>query len=50
VTLQVGESLVYQVTWDGRDNAGNAVSGDVLLGATLNSVPGGSAEEQGIKL
>ncbi len=50
ISLLAGESLAYQVTWDGRDNAGNVLTGEVLIGATLKSVPGGSAVEQIVKL
>jgi hypothetical protein len=48
--LAAGETLIYRVTWDGRDNAGNPLTGEVWLGATLKSTPGGSAEEQLVKL
>jgi len=44
--LPAGESLSYQVTWDGRDNSGNALSGQVVLGAELLSAPGGSPSYQ----
>jgi len=50
ISLQAGESQSYQVTWGGRDNAGNVLTGEVFLGATLKSVPGGSAQEQSVKL
>jgi hypothetical protein len=44
--LPAGESLSYQVTWDGRDNSGTALSGQVVLGAELLSTPGGSPPYQ----
>jgi len=44
--LPAGESLSYQVTWDGRDNSGNPISGQVAIGAELLSVPGGSPPYQ----
>ena len=40
--LAPGESRSYTVTWDGRDNAGEQVTGEVLVGAELVSSPGGS--------
>lgn len=50
ISLQGGETVSYQVAWSGRDNAGNVLTGEVFLGATLKSVPGGSAQEQTLKL
>lgn len=50
ISLPAGESLSYRVTWDGRDNAGDLLSGEVFIGAFLKSLPGGSAEEQVVKL
>ncbi|MFQ5866056.1 MAG: BsuPI-related putative proteinase inhibitor [bacterium] len=43
--LEAGETQYYQVTWDGRDNSGNLVSGELTMGAELVSVPGGRPEE-----
>ncbi|RMF68010.1 MAG: hypothetical protein D6743_04020 [Calditrichaeota bacterium] len=40
--LAPGESRSYTVTWDGRDNAGEQVTGEVLVAAKLVSSPGGS--------
>ena len=42
ITLSAGERLSYEIEWDGRDNAGQVLLGDVLVGAQLVSVPGGS--------
>ena len=43
-TLQPGEALSFRSEWDGTDNAGNRLSGEVWLAAELVSVPGGIAK------
>lgn len=42
ITLAAGETRSYDVEWDGRDNAGQLLKGDFVVGAELASVPGGS--------
>ena len=37
-----GETKSYQVSWDGRDNNGDALSGRFAMRAVLVSIPGGS--------
>ncbi|MCH8021243.1 hypothetical protein IH785_15450 [candidate division KSB1 bacterium] len=41
-SIQPGETKSYQVTWDGRDNNGDAVNGRFAIRAVLVSIPGGS--------
>ncbi|MCH8955044.1 hypothetical protein IIA28_06970 [candidate division KSB1 bacterium] len=40
--IQPGEAKSYQVTWDGRDNNGDALTGRFAIRAVLVSIPGGS--------
>jgi len=40
--IQPGEEKSYQVTWDGRDNNGDALTGRFAIRAVLVSIPGGS--------
>lgn len=42
INLAVGQHAVYDIEWNGRDNAGQQLLGSVLVGADLVSVPGGS--------
>lgn len=42
VTLAPGKSQSYQVSWDGVSNDGTIILGEVVVGAELVSVPGGS--------
>ncbi|NIR47315.1 hypothetical protein GWO43_02420 [candidate division KSB1 bacterium] len=46
VDLEAAETRSYQVTWDGRDNRGRFITGEVFAGAELVSVPGGSPAEK----
>ncbi len=43
-TLEIppGETKSYQITWNGRDNNGDAVNGRFAIRAVLVSIPGGS--------
>ena len=40
--IQPGEAKSYQVTWDGRDNNNDALTGRFAIRAVLVSIPGGS--------
>ncbi len=40
--IQPGETKSYQVTWDGRGNNGDALTGRFAIRAVLVSIPGGS--------
>ena len=44
--LKSGETRSYQVTWDGRDNEGNSLTGELVIGAELISVPGGRPKHE----
>ena len=46
LTLQPGDSRSYQVTWDGTNNAGDAMTGEFIMRAELVSTPGGSPEQK----
>ena len=46
LTLQPGDSRSYQVSWDGTNNAGDAVTGGFIIRAELVSTPGGSPEQK----
>lgn len=41
IILAEGEIRSYQIDWDGRNNAGQLLTGDFFIGAELVSVPGG---------
>lgn len=42
IELPAANTLEYEIEWDGRDNAGNRYSGNILLGGELVSTPGGT--------
>jgi len=42
ITLLPGETLSYEIDWDGRDNSGQLLTGLFYVRADLVSVPGGS--------
>jgi hypothetical protein len=44
IELGVDETRTYQITWDGRDNAGQILTGELMVGAKLVSVPGGRSQ------
>jgi hypothetical protein len=41
LTLLPGTNTTYAVNWNGRDRHGALITGDILVSASLNSVPGG---------
>ncbi|MCG8603453.1 BsuPI-related putative proteinase inhibitor [bacterium] len=43
IELGVDETRTYQITWDGRDNIGQILIGELIVGAELVSVPGGKS-------
>ncbi len=50
LTLQAGESRSFQVIWDGRGNDGRQLTGSMLIGAELRSVPGGRPQSQALEI
>lgn len=42
ISVLPGETKSYEISWDGKDNGGNAVDGEYIVRATLVSMPGGS--------
>ncbi|MFQ5605054.1 MAG: BsuPI-related putative proteinase inhibitor [bacterium] len=41
LVLAVGDTRTYAISWDGRDNSGEQLFGELMVGAELKSVPGG---------
>lgn len=50
LTLTPGEERSFQVTWDGRNNQRDAVTGEFAVQAELVSVPGGTTRRQVITI
>lgn len=50
IELDAGESRSYMVEWDGRDNDGEPVSGDLVIVGKLVSLPGGATPQKSLHI
>lgn len=48
--LAVGESVSYEISWDGTDSDGTQLNGDFAISGILVSTPGGRSPAQSIKI
>lgn len=50
IDLGAGESRSYMVEWDGRDNDGELVSGNLVIAGELVSLPGGTTPHRSLHI